>query len=90
MIALLYFRICDYGCIDSTKVAGKIVLCRKYYGIYESFGVGAVGAIALHGSRTDVSYVDAFPASALSDEDIDVVASYFNSTRYICTSPSFQ
>ncbi|KAL0336311.1 UNVERIFIED_CONTAM: Subtilisin-like protease SBT4.3 [Sesamum radiatum] len=73
---------CESGCLETSLVKGKIVLCNTYKGIMEAYRVGAVGSVALSDYITDVSFILPIAASSLHEQDFHVVHSYFDSTKF--------
>ncbi|KAI3467394.1 hypothetical protein Pfo_024057 [Paulownia fortunei] len=73
---------CLPGCLESSLVKGKIVLCNTHSGIIEAFRVGALGAVALSNYISDVSFILPIAASSLHDLDFLMVHSYFGSTKF--------
>ncbi|KAJ7980798.1 Subtilisin-like protease [Quillaja saponaria] len=73
-------RVCDLGCIDSSRVKGKIVLCDVGDAYPEVYSAGATGSILKSDVDINVSEVVPFPSSALSPHDYDMVISYVNAT----------
>ncbi|XP_073130818.1 subtilisin-like protease SBT4.3 [Henckelia pumila] len=74
---------CVIGCLDQSKVKGKIVLCSEYDGMREALRTGAVGSVVPFPASTtspDVSYVVPFPASGLSTLCFSDLTNYYNST----------
>ncbi|KAK4479771.1 hypothetical protein RD792_015306 [Penstemon davidsonii] len=73
---------CQYNCLQTNLVKGKIVLCDSFRGREEALRAGALGSIGLYeGINTDVSFVVQLPASALTKDDFSLVQSYVNSTK---------
>ncbi|XVF20155.1 hypothetical protein REPUB_Repub11eG0173900 [Reevesia pubescens] len=73
-------RVCEAGCLNSTLVKEKIVLCDQFQGHLEAHNAGALGSI-MKTALDNVSFVVPFPASALSTDDYESVKSYMNSTK---------
>ncbi|XP_039042753.1 subtilisin-like protease SBT4.6 [Hibiscus syriacus] len=73
-------RACSDGCLDSTLVKNKIVVCDNFRGLPEARRAGALGSI-LQTLFDNVSFVVPFPASALSIEHYKSLKSYLNSTE---------
>ena len=59
------------------------MLCDTFFGISEAYKAGALGCIANNDLSDDAYYVVPFPASALNQDDYEVVLSYLNSTKYV-------
>ncbi|KAL7132909.1 hypothetical protein ABFS83_12G106700 [Erythranthe nasuta] len=77
-----YAKYCYWDCLEPDLVKGKIVLCKTYAGIGEAARAGAVGAVALDDFSPDVSFVvPPIAASALNQQDFNLVESYFSSTK---------
>ncbi|KAK6160022.1 hypothetical protein DH2020_003403 [Rehmannia glutinosa] len=74
-------RLCYPGCLNSSLVSGKIVLCDEIKGIEEALNAGASGTIAKTGKTSDVSFVVPMPASALLTNNLKLVQDYINSTK---------
>ncbi|KAL3839011.1 hypothetical protein ACJIZ3_023602 [Penstemon smallii] len=72
---------CQDNCLQKDLVKGKIVLCDSFGGRKEALRAGALGSIGLEGDNSDVSFVVALPASALTKDDYSVVQNYVNSTK---------
>ncbi|WRX35380.1 Peptidase S8/S53 domain - like 10 [Theobroma cacao] len=73
-------RVCETGCLNSTLVKEKIVLCDQFRGNNEARDAGAAGSI-LKTEIDDVSFVLPLAASALSTDNYESVKSYLNSTK---------
>ncbi|KAE8697436.1 putative Subtilisin serine endopeptidase family protein [Hibiscus syriacus] len=73
-------RACSDGCLSSTLVENKIVVCDNFRGLTEARRSGALGSI-LETLFDNVSFVVPFPASALSIEHFHSFESYLNSTE---------
>lgn len=73
---------CETGCLNSTLVKEKIVLCDQFRGNNDALDAGAAGSI-LKTDIDDVSFVLPLPASALSTDNYESVKSYLNSTKYV-------
>ncbi|XP_062083349.1 subtilisin-like protease SBT4.4 [Humulus lupulus] len=77
-------EICDFECLDSDLVKGKIVVCDftigSASGSSEALRAGALGTI-LPVTMNDVSFVVPLPVSHLIQEDYNSVLSYLNSTK---------
>ncbi|KAM5583483.1 subtilisin-like protease SBT4.6 [Rosa sericea] len=72
---------CEQGCLDSSLVKGKVVLCDKY-GLLEAFQSGALGSILPNFRAVDdASYVLPLAGTTINNENYNVVMSYMNSTR---------
>lgn len=76
----LLYRSCAEGCLDSSLVKGKIVLCNEMLGVTEADRVGSLGVVALDFDY-NVSAVLPLPASTLSEQNFGIVAKYVQSTR---------
>ncbi|KAI3467395.1 hypothetical protein Pfo_024058 [Paulownia fortunei] len=74
-------RFCSPGCLNSSLVSGKIVLCDTNRGTEAALNAGALGTIAKSGTAPDVSFVVPLPASALITSDLKLVQDYINSTK---------
>lgn len=61
---------------------GKIVLCDKPQGDDGASSAGAVGSILKNEPFQDDASIFLLPASSLSVDRHDIVASYINSTKY--------
>ncbi|XP_073156453.1 subtilisin-like protease SBT4.6 [Henckelia pumila] len=72
---------CHYGCLDKTRVKGKVVLCNQDNGIEEAFRAGAVGTVVPPSRAPDVSFVVPIPVSSLSMPLFHDLEGYFNSTK---------
>ncbi|KAK4479543.1 hypothetical protein RD792_015060 [Penstemon davidsonii] len=72
---------CQDNCLQKDMVKGKIVLCDSFGGRKEALRAGALGSIGLEGDNSDVSFVVALPASALTKDDYSVFQNYVNSTK---------
>ncbi|XVF68657.1 hypothetical protein PTKIN_Ptkin11bG0019000 [Pterospermum kingtungense] len=72
--------LCDSGCLNSTLVKNKIVLCDVSTGLDEAYGSGALGSI-LPTRIDNVSFVVPLPVSALSTDNYASVMSYMNTTK---------
>ncbi|KAL8533902.1 hypothetical protein ACS0TY_010075 [Phlomoides rotata] len=87
-------RHCSPGCLDSSLVKGKVVLCDNNKGIEEALKSGALGTIVKSGRVPDVSFAVPLPASVLFTSDLELVQSYVNSTKeakaFISTSESIK
>lgn len=75
-------RACNPGCINSSLVKGKIVMCSKFEGYTEVHKVGAAGSILFNDQYEKVSFVVSLPAVAVSMENFNSLISYKNSTKY--------
>ncbi|KAL5817063.1 hypothetical protein ACOSQ3_025441 [Xanthoceras sorbifolium] len=73
-------EICALGCLDSSKVEGKIVICDELSGYGAAREAGAVGTIMKIDPLKEISYVTSFPASAINSTEYNAVLSYKNST----------
>ncbi|XP_022753600.1 subtilisin-like protease SBT4.3 [Durio zibethinus] len=73
-------RICEIGCLNSSLVKNKIVLCDEFGGQEEAHVAGALGSI-LQTSIDNVSFVVPLPALALSIDNYDSVKSYLSSNE---------
>ncbi|KAK7826153.1 subtilisin-like protease sbt4.3 [Quercus suber] len=69
------------GCLNSTLVKGKIVLCNKPQGDDGASSAGAVGSILKNEPFEYDASIFLLPASSLSADRHDIVASYINSTK---------
>ncbi|EOY34208.1 Subtilase family protein, putative [Theobroma cacao] len=69
---------CQIGCLKSSLVKGKLVLCDEFSGHEEARDAGALGSI-VPTSLVNVSFVVPFPTSALENDDYGSVKSYLNS-----------
>ncbi|KAL4610693.1 hypothetical protein ACB092_08G068800 [Castanea dentata] len=72
---------CIVGCLNSTLVKGKIVLCDKPRGDDGASSAGAVGSILKNEPFDYDASIFLLPASSLSVDRHDIVASYINSTK---------
>ncbi|OMO66691.1 hypothetical protein COLO4_30416 [Corchorus olitorius] len=72
---------CEEGCVNSSLVKGKIVLCDEFKGNFIAQLAGAVGSILLKDKFENYSAVVSLPASALCNESYEFVKSYLNSTK---------
>ena len=61
---------------------GKIILCDKPQGDDGASSAGAVGSILKNEPFQDDASIFLLPASSLSVDRHDIVASYINSTKY--------
>ncbi|KAK6234772.1 hypothetical protein SCA6_010109 [Theobroma cacao] len=80
--AVLKQRMCQIGCLKSSLVKGKLVLCDEFSGHEEARDAGALGSI-VPTSLVNVSFVVPFPTSALENDDYGSVKSYLNSIEYV-------
>ncbi|CAL5431074.1 unnamed protein product [Camellia sinensis] len=74
-------ELCEVGCLDSSKVKGKMVLCNDVKGMNEAHRAGALGSIVSHGLVKDASFVVPLPASLLNQTDNALLQSYIRSTN---------
>lgn len=81
-LIVLCFRSCSSGCLNSTLVKGKIVVCDRTSGYGEAQRAGAVGSILLSNTIDNIPLVYSFPSTALSSNDYDSVQTYLSSTKY--------
>ncbi|XP_052311934.1 subtilisin-like protease SBT4.6 isoform X2 [Populus trichocarpa] len=72
--------LCYSGCLDRTLVKGKIVLCDDVNGRTEAKRAGALGAI-LPISFEDISFILPLPGLSLTEDKLNAVKSYLNSTK---------
>ncbi|KAI3467392.1 hypothetical protein Pfo_024055 [Paulownia fortunei] len=79
---------CRSGCLETSLVKGKIVLCNTYWGIGEAARAEALGTVAtldstpLSPALFNFSAVVPLAASRLNEHDFKAVRSYFNSTKF--------
>ncbi|KAG9457098.1 hypothetical protein H6P81_001606 [Aristolochia fimbriata] len=74
-------RGCYKGCLDPELVKGKILLCESAdVGGSVAKSAGAVGLIARSG-LPDVAFLYSLPATSLSADGLQEVASYINKTK---------
>ncbi|KAI7995097.1 Subtilisin-like protease SBT4.3 [Camellia lanceoleosa] len=73
--------LCEVGCLDSSKVKGKIVVCNDVKGMNEAHRAGALGSIVSHGLVKDASFVVPLPALLLNQTDNALLQSYIRSTK---------
>ncbi|CAI0540247.1 unnamed protein product [Linum tenue] len=71
---------CDPGCLDSSVVKNKIVICDSSDGKKVAFEAGAKGVIYPYNSP-DAASVVALPASGVDFQSLDAIISYHNSTK---------
>ncbi|VVB16572.1 unnamed protein product [Arabis nemorensis] len=73
---------CGVGCLDKSRVGGKIVLCRQTedFDINEVQSTGAVAAILLS-PKNDYASISPLPSSSLLQDDFESLVSYINSTK---------
>jgi len=69
------------GCLDSSLVKGRIVVCDGMDGISEAARADALGAIARNHIE-DASFVMPLPSIALGSQEYRELHSYLNSTEY--------
>ncbi|CAA0834705.1 Subtilisin-like serine endopeptidase family protein [Striga hermonthica] len=69
------------GCLNSSLVTGKIVLCDDPKGIEEGLNAGAAGVVSKQGITPDVSFVVPLPATTLVADNLKLVQDYVNSTK---------
>ncbi|KAK9279025.1 hypothetical protein L1049_012700 [Liquidambar formosana] len=74
-------RVCREGCLNSSVVKGRIVLCDIPMGKSEAYRAGAIGSVLKVGDIVDASFVVPLPAVVLSGEDYNLVRSYFFRTE---------
>ncbi|XP_059458228.1 subtilisin-like protease SBT4.13 [Corylus avellana] len=76
-------RVCSAGCLNSSLVKGKIVVCDWANGWGEAFRAGAVGSITLDNIEKmhGFNYVLPLPTSTLTAHKYGVVKTYVNSTK---------
>ncbi|XP_030964441.1 subtilisin-like protease SBT4.3 [Quercus lobata] len=73
--------VCNAGCLNSSLVIGKIVVCDDPDADFEASIAGAVGSILKNDPFDDIADVFSLPTSSLSVDKYDIVASYLNSTK---------
>ena len=78
----MYCRVCNAGCLNSSLVIGKIVVCDDPDADFEASIAGAVGSILKNDPFDDIADVFSLPTCSLSVDKYDIVASYLNSTKY--------
>ncbi|KAJ6895542.1 hypothetical protein NC651_021911 [Populus alba x Populus x berolinensis] len=72
--------LCYSGCLDRALVKGKIVVCDDVNGRTEAKRAGALGAI-LPTSFEDISFILPLPGLSLTEDKLNAVKSYLNSTK---------
>lgn len=78
----MHCRKCHGGCVDSSLVKGKIVLCDETTGYYVARDAGAAGSILKDDKLDNISLILPFPASVMSPDNFNIIISYLNSTKY--------
>lgn len=73
-------RSCYPGCLNSTIVKGKIVVCDDPDGKSEARYAGAIGVLTP--IRVEISVVTNHPWIGLNSQALETLISYLNSTRY--------
>ncbi|KAJ6670662.1 SUBTILISIN-LIKE PROTEASE SBT4.5 [Salix viminalis] len=71
---------CYTGCLNRALVKGKIVVCDNVDGRTEAKRAGALGVI-LPNSFEDVSFILPLPGLSLTEDKLNSVKSYLNSTK---------
>ncbi|TQE00862.1 hypothetical protein C1H46_013402 [Malus baccata] len=72
---------CEFGCLDSGLVKGKIVLCDQEIGNREAYDAGALGSVLYDFRRVDdFSLIFPLAATTLHLEEYGAIISYMNST----------
>ncbi|KAJ4964338.1 hypothetical protein NE237_024277 [Protea cynaroides] len=74
-------RRCEFGCLDSSLVKGKIILCDDNFEEIPSGSPHALGTIISTPFVYDYSTISPLAATQLSSEDGLRVKSYWNSTK---------
>nr|POF27184.1 subtilisin-like protease sbt4.4 [Quercus suber] len=69
------------GCLDSSLVEGKIIVCDDIQGFEEAYRAGALGVIMLNDERKDVALVFPLPASTLAIDQYGALQSFLSSTK---------
>lgn len=73
---------CHARCLDGSLVEQKVVLCDDNRNTNSVKAAGAIGCIVPdHGKN--VSEVEPFPIAGLNTDDVSLVKTYQNSTRYV-------
>ncbi|XP_065869776.1 cucumisin-like [Euphorbia lathyris] len=73
-------RSCMLDSLNNTLVEGKIVLCDDRFDEEYLLSIGAFGIVSNFGSRGDVAYIFALPATLISPTNMTYVLKYLNST----------
>ncbi|TXG74190.1 hypothetical protein EZV62_002769 [Acer yangbiense] len=72
---------CIEGCIDSSKVHGKILICENVQGYFVAVDAGAAGSIVNNERSREVYLVVSIPTSVVNSKEYSEVLSYKNSTK---------
>ncbi|KAM3732734.1 hypothetical protein ACB098_11G082000 [Castanea mollissima] len=70
------------GCLDSSLVEGKIIVCDDIQVFEEAYRAGALGVIMLNDERKDVALIFPLPASTLAIDQYGALQSFLSSTKY--------
>ena len=79
---MLLCRNCIEGCIDRSKVHGKILICENVQGYFVAVDAGAAGSIVNNERSREVYLVVSIPTSVVNSKEYSEVLSYKNSTKY--------
>ncbi|KAK1587128.1 hypothetical protein Q3G72_009812 [Acer saccharum] len=72
---------CIEGCIDRSKVHGKILICENVQGYSVAVDAGAAGSIVNNERSREVYLVVSIPTSVVNSKEYSEVLSYKNSTK---------
>ncbi|CAN8301387.1 unnamed protein product [Cochlearia groenlandica] len=72
-------KLCDWMCIQMSRVEGKILVCGGPGGLKIAESIGAI-AIIYKSPKLDAGFVHSLPASGLLEKDFGYLVSYIEST----------